>query len=163
MMSVNITIAIPLEAVAALTQDTDPSKMADALATISKAAVEGIKALPYDIKPAATDQEEDNLSIVSFDSDAPAFAPRPSKKIKRDPVQPKNSSAMQIEVRDLKGGLEVYAVDMLMTMDNLKSLIQDRTGKLPDQQRLICCGKQLEDGRTFQNVCMSLHPSLSEG
>lgn len=53
---------------------------------------------------------------------------------------------MQIFVRNLKTvTLEVEGSD---TVEYLKSKIQEKEGIHPDRQRLMFCGKQLEDGQT---------------
>lgn len=105
-MSVNIITAVPPEVVSAVNHGTDASKMADALATITKAAVESIKSLPSRIEPATAQDEEDNVSIKSFDSNEPAFAPRASKKVKRGRRSLLPRSDMQVFVNDRQGKRE---------------------------------------------------------
>jgi outer membrane murein-binding lipoprotein Lpp len=48
-MSVNVTVAVPLEAVAAI-KGGDPRSKSDALSVTSRAVVAAVLALPYDIK-----------------------------------------------------------------------------------------------------------------
>lgn len=44
-MATDVTVTVPLDVTAALQQTADPSKLADAIATITKAVVEEEKAL----------------------------------------------------------------------------------------------------------------------
>ncbi|EJK67300.1 hypothetical protein THAOC_11688, partial [Thalassiosira oceanica] len=56
---------------------------------------------------------------------------------------------MQIFVKNMTGNTIVLGVCPETTVGALKHAIQDREGIPTDQQRLICFGKQLEEGRTL--------------
>jgi ubiquitin C len=58
---------------------------------------------------------------------------------------------MQIFVKTLRGTTIELNVENAETIESVKQKIQNSAGTAPDQQRLICAGRQLEDGRTLQD------------
>ena len=55
----------------------------------------------------------------------------------------------EIHIKILNGPTITISHSVEMTVDNLKSMIQDQVGISPDQQRLIYNGRQLEDSMTL--------------
>ncbi|CAN6362743.1 unnamed protein product [Urochloa humidicola] len=56
---------------------------------------------------------------------------------------------MQIYVKMINPETITLFVDSTTTVDDVKAMIQEREGIRPDQQRLICSGRQIEDGHTL--------------
>ncbi|CAF3653235.1 unnamed protein product [Rotaria sp. Silwood1] len=72
-----------------------------------------------------------------------------AKLIKEKTNAAASTSTYQMFVKTLTGKNITLEVNSEMTTETVKELIQDMKGILPDEQRLIFGGKQLEDGRTL--------------
>lgn len=165
-MSVNITVAVPLDIIAAIKQGSNSCQTADARATIVKSVIDTIKALPYDIKPVNTttttanpENTDDNASIASFDSEASASAPRRSKVSIHKLAKAIRDDARQIRVsvKTVTGKTVSLMVSPNDTTYDVKTMVHEVEGIPPDVQSLIFEGQQLKEGRHLAEVCVLLH------
>ena len=70
----------------------------------------------------------------------------------------KSDTSVMIYLKTLTGkSLTIHINDMSnVTVDELKLFVQDSEGPLPDQQRFIFNGRQLEDGNTLESYGLKL-------
>lgn len=134
-MSVNITVAVPIEAIIAIQdlEDFHGHRSTNSAITTqtTRALIDAIKALPYQLVPKAGQPGPQTIQPVVARTRGTAGG-RPMNPIK-------------FIVQTLTGKIIHLATQRTSTMYEVASAIQDREGIPPDQQRLVYNGQTIFD------------------
>lgn len=145
----NITVAVPVMAIASLQRNSDPSKAADAIGTITKAVVDSVTRTKPNVP--LESNEEDTASMLSFDSDGPAADTDTNLGV-YGPRELAPFRGAYMFVNGLTGKIKTYEVVERATVLQFKKAIQRSDGPPSKHQRLVFGGRQLEDNRTLNSV-----------
>ena len=77
------------------------------------------------------------------------------------PIKQNESEFLQLFIKTMTGKEIILTVDPSLTIQKLKSEIQDREGVPSDQQRLIFAGALLEDNRTLASYNIKNESTLN--
>ena len=67
---------------------------------------------------------------------------------------------MQLFVKNLKGQTFTLDAEPTDLIEDVKAKIQDKDGSAPAHQRLICAGRQLEDGHSLADYKIGAQATL---
>lgn len=149
-MSAKVNINVPLSAIAALQQASDPAKTAEAIATITKVVAEQLGARGEADEQPATSPDDETISRRSKKRKRASESPR----AERVRYNPSHSAPLtfQVFIKTLTGRTITFEVAPESKVRHVKQWIEDVEGVPVPQQRLIFANKQLDDRTTMDHV-----------